>query len=184
MLVGNLLTEKLMVPTFDFDRVEKHLIGRFINGVFMTCNHVHDPVIIRHRHGDVIRTLAEHLLYRFGVSSTISVHPMEPTVQSSVAVPVGHHLRLSAEQLNKARLAGLLSGFADEVSFFSHDTIEKITPLTQKIGSVIVLPGQGSPNPLTANGFVFHPEFEIPAGITEIASHPALLEDTSDPASF
>jgi hypothetical protein len=185
MLVGNLLTEKVMVPTFSFSSVKKNLLGNFFRGIFLACQCLNDAVIIRHRHAEVVRTLAEHLLYRFGVSSTISIHPMEPIVQVSIAVPEGHYLQLSADQLDRAALTGLLvKAYQREVAYYSYDVIEKITPLSRKISSVIVLPGTGCPNPLTANGFVFRPEFEIPSGITEFASHPLLFEDSSDPASF
>ena len=185
LLVGNLLAEKTLTPTFYPDMIDKALFHCFVRGLLSTAPRDGEDIVVRHRDAAAVRTLGEHLYYQFGVPCDICLHPMEPRLQAALNVPEGHRFRLSSEHQNYAVLAGLLRGTGTEVSFFKTDTIETITPLTKKVASIIVLPGSlKRSRPLTANGFAFRDQFQIPVGIAEIASHPALLQDSSDPATF
>lgn len=185
LLIGNLLAEKTLTPTFHPGMVDKGLFRAFVMGLLSTAAKEGEDLVVRHRDADAVRTLGEHLYFQFGIPCDISVNPMEPKVQMGVSASTRHMFRLSSDQQKHAALAGLIRGTGDGVNFFQRDLIETITPLKRKVPSVIVLPGSRKwPVPLTANGFAFRAQFEIPVGVAEIASHPALLKDSSDPALF
>lgn len=184
MLIGNLLQEHTQAVAFLPSSVARRNMRAFLFGLLSTASKVGDTIVVRHRSAATIRTLAEHMTFDFGVPCDMHIHPMEPVMQVDVTRPEGHRFRLSAEQIDYAIAAGLLEGPGKEISFYSYDTIETITPLTRKVPSVIITPGEKRNFPLTANSFVFQAQFSMPAGITEIASHPSVLADSSDPSKF
>lgn len=183
-LVGNLLQEHTQAIAFLPSSVSRRYVFAFLNGLLSTSPHVKGELIFRHRASATIRTLAEHLTFDFGVPCDMHIHPMEPSVQVDVSRPEGHRFTLRSEQLDYAAAAGLLERPKKDLSFYSYDSIETITPLARKVPSVLVTPGERSSYPLTANSFVFQPQFSMPNGIAEIAAHPAVLDDSSDPSKF
>lgn len=182
-LVGQLLKPLTQEITFNPLYISRAQAHAFLHGLLSTASKVDDTIVVRHRSSATIRTLAERLTFDFGVPCDIHIHPMEPTLQVDVTRPEGHRFRLSAEQVDCAVAAGLIAGERKHVKVYSQDRIVSHTPLPKKVPSVIVLPGGKRTFPLTVNSFVFSAEFEIPLGITEIATHPAVL-DSSDPSQF
>lgn len=182
-LIGTLLKPLTQEVTFNPLYISRLQAHAFLHGLLSTASKVDDTIVVRHRSSATIRTLAERLTFDFGVPCDIHIHPMEPALQVDVTRPEGHRFRLSAEQVDCAVAAGLIEGKERHVKVYSHDRIVSHTPLPRKVPSVIVLPGEKRKFPLTVNSFVFNAGFEIPVGITEIATHPAVL-DSSDPTRF
>lgn len=182
-VIGVHLQELTQALTIDPSYMSHKFAHALLTGLLSTADKVSGEIVIRHRSSATIRSLAHRLTFDFGVACDIHIHPMEPPIQSAVTRPEAHRFRLSAEQINKAVLAGLLQGQPEEFDAYEYDRIESVTPIKNKQAAVIVLPGKRREHPLTVNSYVFSPQFVIPAGITEIATHPALL-DSSDPTAF
>jgi len=183
-LVNGLLQEHTQRIAFLPSSISRRNLKAFFYGLLSTASRVDDAIVIKHRVSATIRTIAEHLMFDFGVPCDIHIHPMEPEVQRDVTRPEGHRLRLSADQIDYAVAAGLLDGVAKDISFYGTDSISTVTPLENRVSSVIITPGAPRDFPLTANSFVFNSEFAMPMGIVEIATHPSVLTDSSDPTKF
>jgi len=185
LLVGSLLSTKTQVPSFDPHDLDLSVCWSFMKGLLSTADRDGDALVIRHRHADTIKTLARCLWYRFGVAADMHVNPYEPELTPWSSTPKGPYLRLSAEQRASAFAAGLDDTSPFQIPNLSgRDEIESISARKFKSHSAIVVPGEGREFPLTANSYVFEPKFHVPVEIEVIASHPALLGDSSDPSAF
>lgn len=182
-LIGDSLTENSQIPLFDLDALDRRHLWAFLRGLLIASGIEDNNVVFRHRSAIVVKKIAAAMWAHFGVPCTIMVDPMEPEMQQNANLPRSHRFVLDPMQQQYAAYAGLLDGDRTATACEVYDPIVGVKPLSEKLSSVIILPGAERSTPMTANGYVFRPEYEMPSGTLQVATHPSLL-DSSDPTRW
>lgn len=183
-MVGKLLTDKTQVPAFEMDGVKRPELWAFCKGVLDGSPRVAGKIVFTHRHAAVVTAIHGALWRIFGVMASLDINPMEAEVtRHKTWGTMPNQMRLSAEDRAYATAAGLDTFESNPPKLLRPDRILRVTPEGTKTLSVIVLPGRERKYPLTANTFIFHPQFSLPEALVDLAAHPA-LSDSGDPTIF
>ncbi|MBS3648714.1 hypothetical protein KEU06_08740 [Pseudaminobacter sp. 19-2017] len=140
--------------------------------------------IIRHRSLDTVQRIAEMLELRFGITTNMEV-ASDKAPKDRVR---GHVLAFTNEALTIAARIGLLRDYRSEGSVpgpFRPEKIARIISIETRSPAVIVTGERTDiPFPLAANGFVFDSVFEPNQALVELAAHPVMMTDPSDPTDI
>lgn len=182
------LTEKDQTITFDPSALTPRSLWAFAYGFINAVpDEVDSTKMIRHRGVETLIKIQRVLEHRLGVSSSLSVSSYEKEVMTAKGER-SHSLRFDATALAMARRTGLIHGVDrpndESVGFLFAEKITGVEALKDRHPSVIVTGEANSALYMTANTFVFESEFEPNSIATELAAHPSVMIDPSDPTGL
>ncbi|QIV65765.1 hypothetical protein Cp1R7AA1_174 [Mesorhizobium phage Cp1R7A-A1] len=175
-------TQELMFDPMHLGRDEAWAFAYgLLNGALRT----ESRYVIAHRSLGTLRLIKHMLELRFGVSADIAESLCTDEKLSIISSGNQFVITLDEPALEAARTVGLLDsqGNRQAPSAYRAEKIVKIETIPAKSSAAIITGKRDDayPYPLTANTFVFASEFEVNGALTDLAAHPAILTDPSDP---
>ncbi|RUW57122.1 hypothetical protein [Mesorhizobium sp. M8A.F.Ca.ET.021.01.1.1] len=177
-------TQELMFNPMELGRREA---WAFAYGLLNGAVRAPSRYVIAHRSEATLRSIKHMLELRFGVSADI--RESLSTAEHLSIISGGNQLVIELEEpaLEAARAVGLIEsqGIRPDVSPYRAEKIVKIETIPFKSTATIVTGNRDDyPYPLTVNTFVFASEFDVNDALTDLAAHPTILTDPSDPAKL